>query len=397
MRKPDNFWIRIVASYCRGRRKAVEPVWIAAGICRQIGVKICISRLRRIIQYIRARAFWRILLTEPPSHRAAEPPSRRAAEPPSRRVYTLSGSCQIAQIVASAAYLSLQVARNLVRTHSTCKGFFCAALLAALAIPTVSDASLTSAEQSQHSVIRCPDWQRYAPTVALVTDADRQTERTFRSRAGSVPDSFTSPAQTSCNHIIVRGDTLARIAAQKLGSADRWGEIVRRNPGIEPRSLRVGTELDLGCGNATEATAASGAEKGRAGDSAPLAGTGFLARMFGTQQAGQSDAAESTDRNRAADQAEPTGKPQRAAPPPPPVWSARKGEYLADVLQRWGKEASWTVLIDTTDAWHLAVPVRIEAAFDAAIAELVRGLGHDGTPPRVRLYPNRVLRLGGPL
>ena len=33
----------------------------------------------------------------------------------------------------------------------------------------------------------------------------------------------------------------------------------------------------------------------------------------------------------------------------------------------------------------------------AAVAELIRGMGHDGVPPRVRLYPNQVLRLGGPL
>ena len=83
--------------------------------------------------------------------------------------------------------------------------------------------------------------------------------------------------------------------------------------------------------------------------------------------------------------------------PPPPVWTAKQGEFLADVLTRWGKTAGWTVIVDTTDAWRLAVAFRLQAGFEPAVAELIRGMGHDGVPPRVRLYPNNVLRLGGPL
>jgi len=83
--------------------------------------------------------------------------------------------------------------------------------------------------------------------------------------------------------------------------------------------------------------------------------------------------------------------------PPVPVWTAKRGDYLRDVLMRWGKTAGWTVIVDSTDAWRLAVPVRIQAPFDEAVGEIVRGLGHSGLPPRVRLYPNKVLRLGGPL
>ena len=67
------------------------------------------------------------------------------------------------------------------------------------------------------------------------------------------------------------------------------------------------------------------------------------------------------------------------------------------MLTRWGAAAGWTVIVDTTDAWRVAVAFETQAAFDGAVAELIRGMGHDGTPPRVRLYPNQVLRLGGPL
>ncbi len=91
--------------------------------------------------------------------------------------------------------------------------------------------------------------------------------------------------------------------------------------------------------------------------------------------------------------------PEAAAPPPPPlpVWTARAGEYLADVLKRWGGTAGWTVIVDSSDAWRLRVPLRVQASFDDAVGEIVRGLAHDGVPPRIRLYPNNVLRLGGPL
>ena len=140
--------------------------------------------------------------------------------------------------------------------------------------------------------------------------------------------------------------------------------------------LRIGATLNLPC-------ARSGAGKAGAGD--PPARAGFLERLRESFAKPQPAAAPSDA---------PEEKPSL---PPPPVWTARQGEFLADVLTRWGTAAGWTVIVDTTDAWRLAVAFRTQAAFDAAVAELVRGLGHDGVPPRVRLYPNQVLRLGGPL
>ena len=41
------------------------------------------------------------------------------------------------------------------------------------------------------------------------------------------------------------GDTLWSIAAKHLGSGQRWKEIVKVNPGLDPRKLRVGQVIKL--------------------------------------------------------------------------------------------------------------------------------------------------------
>ena len=250
--------------------------------------------------------------------------------------------------------------------------------------------------------------------MTLATAESRQTEQDFHARAGAAT-AGAAAARTSaapCRpHSVSAGDTLTAIAAARLGDANRWREISRLNPGVSPERLRIGTELRIPCAarpprpsaSAPVATAASEpagapASSGAAGagEGAPATGSGFLARLFGPRKAAVA-AEPAPGKTAAAAPAAETAPEPRPETPPVPVWTAGQGEYLADVLRRWGRAAGWTVLADTADAWRLAVPVRIRAPFDTAVAELVRGLGHEGSPPRVRLHPNRVLRLGGPL
>ncbi len=251
---------------------------------------------------------------------------------------------------------------------------------------------------AQDGLIRCPDWQIYAPPVHRATAGDGQTEARFETAAtpadakpgapqsgtgvlgrlfsarASAATATTPPATASRScptHMIQPGDTLGKIAAARLGNSRRWSEIAAANPGLDPKRLRVGTRITLPC--------AAGPGPGR----------------IQPAQAGP-----------AATGASPTAvvrtapAPEAAAPPSPPplpVWTARADEYLADVLKRWGRTAGWTVIVDSSDAWRLRVPIRVQASFDDAVGEIVRGLAHDGLPPRIRLYPNNVLRLGGPL
>ncbi len=225
------------------------------------------------------------------------------------------------------------------------------------------------------------------PPVALADAAEGQTQQAFEARAGRPAPVAAGPKPSeTCSHVVAAGDTLGSIAAARLGKSSRWREIAAANPGAKPAGLRIGSTLKLPC-----TVVGDGAGEGGAGD--PPVRVGLLDRLrksLGAAGTGTAGAAAP------ADAAAPVPE-EKPALPPPPVWTAAQDEFLADVLTRWGKTAGWTVIVDTTDAWRLAVAFRTQAAFDAAVAELIRGMGHDGTAPRVRLYPNNVLRLGGPL
>lgn len=56
------------------------------------------------------------------------------------------------------------------------------------------------------------------------------------------PPPAPPPART---YTIAPGDTLARIAAARLGDASRWRDIAAANPGLDPRRLRPGRTIDL--------------------------------------------------------------------------------------------------------------------------------------------------------
>ena len=262
---------------------------------------------------------------------------------------------------------------------------------------------MASVEPSGTSVngelIRCPDWARLVPPVILASAREGQTREAFEARAGrpAAVAASAKPAE-SCAHVVAAGDTLGQISSDKLGTTRRWREITALNPGLEPSSLRIGSVLKLPCSG----SAGDGAGEGGAGP--PPARATLLDRVrrvlskpeARTPEPGPTGSVPSLTVNGAAPEAAAAAE-EKPALPPPPLWTAKQGEFLSDVLVRWGTKAGWTVIVDTTDAWRLAVAFRTEAAFDAAVAELIRGMGHDGVPPRVRLYPNNVLRLGGPL
>ena len=232
------------------------------------------------------------------------------------------------------------------------------------------------------------------PPVVLAGAGEGQTKQAFEARAGLSPAAAKrKPSSESCSHVVVAGDTLGQIASDKLGTATRWREIIAANPGLKPTTLQIGSTLQLPC------AVADGAGETGAGD--PPARAGLLDRLRESltkpKPAAGKPARSDTTAPDGATAVRADAPKKEPALPPPPVWTAAQGEFLADVLTRWGTKAGWTVIVDTTDAWRLQVAFRAEAAFDTAVAELIRGMGHDGVPPRVRLYPNQVLRLGGPL
>ncbi len=154
------------------------------------------------------------------------------------------------------------------------------------------------------------------------------------------PDTISS----QCRYVVVKGDTLSRIAAKKLGAVRRWKEIAQANGLSGSSPLLPGQVLQLPC-----ATGGKG--------SVPIS----------------------------------------PLPAPLPVWTARPGEYVSDVVERWGKTAGYKVTQDGVDEWQVIVPIVFQGSFKDALKELIRGFESSGRPLPISIYANKVVRIGRPI
>ncbi len=59
------------------------------------------------------------------------------------------------------------------------------------------------------------------------------------------PSAETSPPASAKSYTIVGGDSLRRIAARLYGDARQWRRIMKVNPGLHPRHLRIGQVIKL--------------------------------------------------------------------------------------------------------------------------------------------------------
>ncbi len=59
------------------------------------------------------------------------------------------------------------------------------------------------------------------------------------------PSVETPPAASAESYTIIAGDSLGRIAARFYGDARRWPSLMKANPGLHPRQLRVGQTIKL--------------------------------------------------------------------------------------------------------------------------------------------------------
>ena len=115
---------------------------------------------------------------------------------------------------------------------------------------------------------------------------------------------------------------------------------------------------------------------------------GWLSRLFGgTSKAETESPATETEAGRSAPEI--VRQPHRV-----PVWKAEKGEFLIDVLERWGKAADYDVIIEDRGDWRFRVPFKVEGPHKIALQEVIKGFGSGPSAPLLVVYANRVIRVG---
>jgi LysM repeat protein len=289
---------------------------------------------------------------------------------------------------------SIQRSRLSLRGGLSVKGRALASvftMFAALAITTPATAM---------ELIQCPGWQDLVPKsspINLRTSAPSESFETRIARAietadasssgksqpksalrpsAKVPQDALPKIAGGCKSYTVRaGDTLGKIAARALGSAARHGELLAANSDKvkSATSLQVGTVLQIPC-SAEQLAAKKAAEPKR--------------KPWGRRKP---VAAPKATEKPASKIVEAAPKP---APKPLPRWSAKKGEYLSDVIKRWGKKNGYTVIVDGPAEWKLGVKFSEVGTFEEVVQQLIKGFARDGLPPSVRIHSNKVLKIG---
>ena len=258
--------------------------------------------------------------------------------------------------------------------------------------------SLTSPSTAS-TLIQCPDWQSLVPRSQTVALNNRAPKTSFEdaiarvavldTKAGATTSSgkpktkrgrklaAASPA-TCPSYTVKRGDTLAKISKTFLGSYNRYPSLVAANKGkISARKpLKVGTVLTIPCDLQKVANVSKVSNKREA-------------TALKKAQAAQSKKAA------LAKAAAQTVSPKLVTPAKPlPVWKARSGEYLTDVIKRWGKTAGYQVIATGTGDWKLKVPLKEVGSFEDALRRIVKGFSSQGYPPSVRVFSNKVVKIG---
>jgi len=257
----------------------------------------------------------------------------------------------------------------------------------ASALAVLTALTLSTPLAAQH-LIRCPDWKslvedervyglRKTPPkqsfdVALAKNAPSPTSVLQQSsgkpqsktpKLGNSPLSAstrkTSVLPAACpTHTVKAGDTLGKIATKHLGKSSRHPELAAVNNIKVASALKIGQKLIIPCTQGLGSTA--------------------VVPEYPLNKSSLTVVA-------------PVPKPA-----PLPTWRAKPGEYLTDVMRRWGKTAGYKVVKEGSDDWRLSVPVAVKGTFEEALQQIVTGFESTGRPPGVSIYSNKVVKVGAP-
>lgn len=87
------------------------------------------------------------------------------------------------------------------------------------------------------------DWSE--PPVAYPGERSVAPEAAAQPVLLDAPAAAGAPAAAPATYVIREGDTLGAIARRSLGSETRWEELVKLNPGLDPKRLKIGTTIRL--------------------------------------------------------------------------------------------------------------------------------------------------------
>ncbi|MEX1023458.1 MAG: LysM domain-containing protein [Planctomycetota bacterium] len=80
------------------------------------------------------------------------------------------------------------------------------------------------------------------PTVIVPSE---EVRRATTVEPPSTPKAAPAVAGGDNIYVVEVGDTLSEVSLSQLGTSKRWGDIVKANPGLDPKRLRVGMRLRM--------------------------------------------------------------------------------------------------------------------------------------------------------
>lgn len=266
-----------------------------------------------------------------------------------------------------------------------------------LTLPVILSVIALSTPAHAQQLIQCPDWRSLVNQVNPVVLAQSSPKTPFNvavlqenlkplshkdpvapkaknSRSSAKTTAAAGPTTGCPTYKVKSGDTLGSISKKMLGSTKRYTELLTANAATvkSAKSLKVGTTLIIPC------------------DQPKVVAKPLPKRAGGLFK-----------KPKAAVLTEPkvvgVAKPLPDIAPKPiplPVWRAKSGEYLSDVIKRWGKTAGYTVIVGDGGDWRLGVPVQETGTFENTLAKLIKGFSANGQPPAVRVFSNKVIKIG---
>ena len=285
---------------------------------------------------------------------------------------------------------------------------------------------------------------KFAPDTAragwelVLDDVSSPTSAAANTRPVTKP---TSPqravVQSECQHIVQPGETLSGIARTRLGEAFRWRELATRNNLPDDGRVGHGTLLDLPCQD--KATNTEYRDINTQEETRDYATAVREARAMNEKQVPQpievsevanlpANVGESalsvaelpkpppaetvyTDHTAEAEAVPAVPKeselpevPEQADHKPEsdqekvdsdqiPVWLARGGSLLDEVIADWTLEAGYRLIIKDRWSWKLDYDYQYSGELKEAITDLMSGYAHSLPTPIVTFYNNDVVVL----